>query len=53
MAARRGFVGIAQTLLDAGAELDARDRKGDTPLRRALNCRKREVAELLSQYGAR
>jgi hypothetical protein len=53
MAARRGFVEIAQVLIDAGADLDSRDRKGDTPLRRALNCRKRDVAELLAQRAAR
>jgi len=52
MAARRGFVEIAQTLLDCGADREAVDRKGDTPLARALNCRKREVAELLSRRSA-
>ena len=52
MAARRGFIGIAQALLDAGADLEARDRKGDTPLGRARNCRKAEVAELLAQRAA-
>jgi hemoglobin len=49
MAARRGFLEIAQALLDAGADFEARDRKGDTPLRRARNCRKTEVAELLAK----
>jgi truncated hemoglobin YjbI len=48
MAARRGFVEIAQTLLDCGAETDARDRKGDTPLERAVNCRKAAIVQLLS-----
>jgi hemoglobin len=47
MAARRGFVGIARALLDCGAAIDARDSKGATPLQRALNCRKPEVARLL------
>jgi truncated hemoglobin YjbI len=48
MAARRGFVGIAQALLDCGAAAGARDIKGDTPLQRALNCRKKDVARLLA-----
>jgi len=47
MAARRGHVEIARVLLEYGARKDARDRKGDTPWRRALNCKKMAVAELL------
>ncbi len=53
MAARRGHVEIARALIECGAEVEARDRKGDTPLRRALNCRKEEVARLLRERGAR
>jgi truncated hemoglobin YjbI len=53
MAARRGHVEIARALLDAGAALNARDRKGDTPLRRAINCRKTGVSQLLRERGAR
>jgi hemoglobin len=52
MAARRGFVEIARVLLDSGAAIRARDTKGDTPLRRALNCRKNAVAQLLQERGA-
>ncbi|MEO8659031.1 MAG: ankyrin repeat domain-containing protein [Bryobacteraceae bacterium] len=52
MAARRGFVEIARVLLDSGAAIGARDAKGDTPLRRALNCRKSAVAQLLKERGA-
>jgi hemoglobin len=52
MAARRGFVEIARALLECGAAIDARDNKGDTPLQRAVNCRKQAVAELLIQHGA-
>ena len=52
MAARRGHVGIARALLDFGAALDAQDRKGDTPLQRAINCRKDTVAELFVEFGA-
>jgi hemoglobin len=53
MAARRGNVEIAEALMDCGAVLNARDRRGDTPLRRALNCRKREAAALLRSRGAK
>lgn len=52
MAARRGFVEIAQALLDCGAAIEARDRNGATPLRRAINCRKPAVAVLLKEHGA-
>lgn len=48
MAARRGHVGIAQALLECGAAAEARDSKGDTPLQRALNCRRAGVARLLA-----
>ena len=49
MAARRGFTPIAKTLLDCGAAIDAKDRKGDTPLQRASNCRKDAVVQLLRE----
>lgn len=49
MAARRGFMEIAQALLDCGAAAGAKDIKGDTPLQRALNCRRKEVARLLGE----
>lgn len=48
MAARRGKVAVAEALLACGADPAARDRRGDTPLDRARNCRKKEVAELLA-----
>jgi len=51
MAARRGFFEIAQTLLDCGASTKLRDRKGDTPLDRALHCRRPQVAQLLAKRG--
>ncbi len=50
MAARRGHVEIARALLEYGADLDRRDRKGDTALRRARNCRKNGVARLLEEH---
>jgi len=52
MAARRGYVEIARALLDCGAAIEARDRKGDTPLRRAMNCRRHTVVQLLKERGA-
>ena len=52
-AVRRGHVAIARVLLDCGAAVDARTSKGDTPLQRAVNCRKNEVAQLLRERGAR
>ena len=52
MAARRGVVGIAQALVDCGAAAGAKDIKGDTPLQRALNCRKKDVARLLAERSA-
>jgi ankyrin repeat protein len=52
MAARRGYVEIARALLDCGAAIRARDRKGDTPLQRAMNCRRDGVAQLLVERGA-
>jgi truncated hemoglobin YjbI len=52
-AARRGNVDVARELLDAGAAMNAMDRKGDTPLQRAINCRKKEVSQLLLDHGAR
>jgi hemoglobin len=52
MAARRGHAEIARALLDCGAPVDARDRKGDTPLQRAINCRRDTVSQLLVERGA-
>jgi len=36
MAARRGHVEITRALLDCGVAVNARNRKGDTPLQRAI-----------------
>ncbi len=52
MAARRGFREVAAALLDCGANLEARDKAGDTPLRRAVNCGQAGVVELLVSRGA-
>lgn len=52
MAARRGNLEIAEALLDCGADIDARDSLGDTPLRRSVNCDQIQVASLLLAKGA-
>jgi hypothetical protein len=52
MAARRGHTQLARALLDIGAAMDIRDRKGDTPLERAIHCRKEAVVQLLRERGA-
>jgi ankyrin repeat protein len=51
-AARRGYVSVAQALLDHGATIDARDAKKQTPLRRAVNCRQLQIVRLLVRHGA-
>ena len=51
MAARRGNIAVAEALLDSGAEINARDKSGDTPLKRARNCKKAAVARLLELRG--
>jgi hemoglobin len=52
MAARRGNAEVTRALLDCGADVEARDRIGDTPLRRAVNLERTEVAALLVRSGA-
>jgi Ankyrin repeats (3 copies)/Ankyrin repeat len=51
-AARRGYFSVAEALLDHGATIDARDAKGETPLRRAVNCRQIAIVRLLVRHGA-
>lgn len=52
MAARRGNVEAAEALLECGANIEARDSLGETPLRRAVNCGKISIAALLLAKGA-
>jgi hemoglobin len=52
MAARQGTVEVIEALLDAGAEIEARDSLGDTALRRAVNCDKADAARVLIERGA-
>lgn len=52
MAARRGNLSVASALLESGADIEAHDSKGDTPLRRAANCRKPAMVEFLRSHLA-
>jgi truncated hemoglobin YjbI len=52
MSARRGTVRIAEALLDAGADIEARDKNSETPLRRAVNCGQEALVCILLSRGA-
>ena len=52
MAARRGNVPVAEALLDCGADIETRDKLGDTPLHRAVKCGKTEMVAFLLSRGA-
>jgi len=52
MSARRGTTGVAEALLDAGADIDAKDKGAETPLRRAVNCNQEQMVALLVARGA-
>jgi truncated hemoglobin YjbI len=52
MAARRGNVPVAEALLQCGANIEARDSMGDSPLRRAVNCGRTGMAAFLVAKGA-
>ena len=52
MAARRGTTKVAGALLDAGANLEAKDKSGETPLRRAVNCGREGMVAFLLERGA-
>ena len=52
MAARRDYVEVSEALVACGANIEARDSLGETPLRRAINCGQTGVAALLLAKGA-
>ncbi len=52
LAARRGHLKILKRLIDAGADVDARDSTGKTPLIRAAEAGRLEVVQLLLEEGA-
>jgi hemoglobin len=51
-ASRHGNVSVVQALVEHGATIDALDAKGQTPLRRAVNCRQLPIVRLLVRHGA-
>lgn len=51
MAARRGNLDALIALKEVGANLNMTDKNGVTPLKRALNCRQKEVAEWLARQS--
>ena len=53
VAARRGNAEIAAALLECGADIEAQDVAGVTPLQRARNCRKPALVALLTQTEPR
>ena len=52
LAAARGNAGLVRLLLDAGADVKARDEAGKTALDFALARERTEVAQLLRDAGA-
>ena len=52
MAARRGNIPVAEALLDCGADIEKRDKLGDTPLHRAVKCGKTDMVVFLLSRGA-
>ncbi|MFH1538622.1 MAG: ankyrin repeat domain-containing protein [bacterium] len=52
MAAERGLIKISDLLISSGADINAKDGEGDTPLRKATLGRHEDVAEHLIAHGA-
>jgi len=52
-AAEEGWIYYAEILLQRGAQVDATDHEGDTPLDYAVFHEHKEMAELLRKHGAR
>ncbi|KAK8783496.1 hypothetical protein V5799_010140 [Amblyomma americanum] len=49
----RGHLEVVKLLLDRGADPEAKDAEGQTPLHYAASCGHQQVAELLLKRGAR
>ncbi|MEE8196340.1 MAG: ankyrin repeat domain-containing protein, partial [Acidiferrobacterales bacterium] len=52
-AAHKGYSDLAKILVDCGADINARDRKGNTAMAIALNHGYTRTAELLKFDGAK
>ena len=52
MAAREGYTEIAQALLDAGSDINARDDRENTPLIHAAGCGHTEIVRACISAGA-
>ncbi len=52
MSARRGHAALAHALVSHGANIEARDSNGESPLRRSVNCGHPAVATVLLSLGA-
>ena len=52
-AAHGGQKEIAELLIDAGADVNAKDDDGTTPLDRAIQLGHPEIADLLRQHGGK
>ena len=44
---------IVELLIDAGADVNAKDDIGDTPLDVAIQLKQTEIAELLGEHGGK
>jgi ankyrin repeat protein len=52
-AAKRGHLALVELLIANGAEVNARTKRGKTPLKAAIMKGHRIVAELLFKHGGR
>jgi cellulose biosynthesis protein BcsQ len=52
LSAQEEFVGAINMLVNRGADVNARDKQGHTPLKRAIDYQQQESAEVLRRVGA-
>ena len=52
-AVQDGHTRVIEILVDAGADINAQDKWGATPLDRALMCEHSDVAAILRRHGAK
>ena len=51
--AARGHKNVAELLLDNGADVNAKDKHGNTPLHKATLRGNKDIVELLRKHGAK